>query len=150
MKHFTLILALFLFTLMLQGCATTSQKMQETTFKLVSNEIFQLPDSELMWQKERSQAFDSREKAMEYVQNLNLGGYTDWRLPTPEEVLQLHNFVDFGKSSDGDAGIILKGNYWCAYKGGEVVAGSWQDGDSCEIDRSYLPHFNGYVRAVRP
>jgi len=39
---------------------------------------------ELMWEKETREM--SWYEAMEYAENLRLGGYDDWRLPTPEEL----------------------------------------------------------------
>lgn len=141
-----IIISLFI---VLPGC-TTSHTLQPSSFIDLGNGIFQVPGSNLMWQKESSRLLNSKEKALEYVQNLNLGGYTDWRLPTPDEVLDLHNAIDFGISKEGDQGIYLRGNYWCALSADEIIAGSWQDGDSCEITRSYFTKIKGHVRAVRP
>lgn len=140
-----LVLGLLLF---LQGCAATGPGYIQ--FIDLGNGIFQVPGSELMWQKERSPLLNSKEEAVAYVKNLSLGGYTDWRLPTPEEVLALHHVVDFGRAKEGDADIFLSGNYWCALTGDEILAGSWQDGVSCELTRSYQPKTSGHVRAVRP
>lgn len=137
------------FLLFLTACAATGPR-SSTTFIDLNNGIFQVPGSELMWQKERSPLFTSKEEAVEYVENLTLGGFSDWRLPTPDEVLALHNIVDFGKAKEGDDDIFLKGNYWCVLTGDEIIAGSWQDGVSCELTRSYKPNLSGHVRAVRP
>jgi len=54
----------------------------------------------LMWQKtpdfERHNYYD----AFDYVENLETGGYTDWRLPTIKELYSLLN--SNGSLSDGD------------------------------------------------
>jgi len=149
--NFRLLLTPFLlgFLLLLTGCAATGTQ-GKTTFIDLHNGIFQVPGSNLMWQQERSPVFASKEEAVDYVKNLTLGGFTDWRLPTPDEVLALHNVVDFGKAKEGDSDIYLAGNYWCAVSGDEITAGSWQDGVACELTRSYKPNFSGHVRAVRP
>ncbi|TFG36753.1 MAG: DUF1566 domain-containing protein [Desulfobacterales bacterium] len=137
------------FLLILPGCAATGTQ-SNTTFIDLNNGIFQVSGSDLMWQKERSPLFASKEEAVAYVKNLNLGGFTDWRLPTPDEVLSLHYVVDFGKAKEGDFGIFLAGNYWCVLNEDEIIAGSWQDGVTCELNRSYKSNFSGHVRAVRP
>jgi hypothetical protein len=149
--NFRLLFTPFLlgFLLFLAGCAATGPQ-DAATFIDLHNGIFQAPGSDLMWQKERSPLFTSKEEAVDYVRDLRLGGYTDWRLPTPDEVLALHNVVDFGPAKEGDSDISLSGNYWCALTGDEIIAGSWQDGVSCELTRSYKPNFSGHVRAVRP
>ena len=43
----------------------------------------------LMWQKETVEEEMQWEEAMEYAENLSLGGYDDWRLPTIEEFREL-------------------------------------------------------------
>ena len=42
---------------------------------------------DLMWEKESRKM--TWYEAMEYAENLRLGGYDDWRLPTPEELLKV-------------------------------------------------------------
>ncbi|MBI5556289.1 MAG: DUF1566 domain-containing protein [Deltaproteobacteria bacterium] len=149
--HFRLsCIAVVLLLSMLQGCAATSGKQGSSTFIDLGNGIFQIPGSSLMWQKEKSPLLESGEEALQYVKNLDLGGYRDWRLPTPDEVLALHHVIDFGKAKEGDQGIHLKGDYWCEVAEDTIMAGSWQDKASCELTRFYTPNYKGYVRAVRP
>jgi len=101
-----------------------------------------------MWAKQRSFSIRSPEEAQAYAERLGLGGYTDWRLPTPQELYDLHYLVDIKKAK----GIAMKmeGNYWLVDQEGTGMAGSWEVGDQCEPSRSYFKKEWGYVRAVRP
>jgi len=49
----------------------------------------------LMWQKEDSKKGMTWENALEYAENLNPGGYNDWRLPSAKE---LQSIVDYSRS----------------------------------------------------
>ena len=53
-----------------------------------------------MWQTKRSEKFSSFKEAKEYVKNLELGGYNDWRLPTKDEFYKLCNI--FEQKFEGD------------------------------------------------
>ncbi len=44
----------------------------------------------LMWESEVTEHNISWEKAAEYAESLITGGYSDWRLPTPQELATLH------------------------------------------------------------
>jgi hypothetical protein len=46
-------------------------------------------NTRLMWQKVPYEGKMSYDEAVEYVENLELGGYTDWRLPTIKESFSL-------------------------------------------------------------
>lgn len=51
----------------------------------------------LMWQQADDGNFYDWENALSTAENLNLAGYTDWRLPNPKE---LHSIVDYSRSPD--------------------------------------------------
>ncbi|MEN8135810.1 MAG: DUF1566 domain-containing protein [Thermodesulfobacteriota bacterium] len=140
------LLVLLLLSSLVTGCALTSPPSLTDS----GEGIIKASSSPLMWQKIRSPLFTSWEDADNYVKNLKLGGYSDWRLPTSEEFLELYFVFDFGNAKAKDYGIIIEGNYWSAGKDGPVFCGAWKDGDSCEISRNYQPATKGYVRAVRP
>lgn len=114
----------------------------------LGNGIIQEPVTGRMWQKERSQSFATYDEAREYAEQLELGGYTDWRLPTVYELYDLHYLFDLKKGRG--VAIKLEGNYWSGEKDGEGMVGSWEIGDQCEPERQYFGKNRGYVRVVRP
>lgn len=128
------------------GCA--SVKTPDLTE--VDDGIIKVESSELMWQKHRSQMFKSSEEADKYVKGLNLGGYSDWRLPTRDELLDFYFVFDFGDADAKDLGIKIEGDYWTSDEDGAGFSGGWKDGSFCEITRGFQPATKGYVRAVRP
>ncbi|MBU2548450.1 MAG: DUF1566 domain-containing protein, partial [Proteobacteria bacterium] len=68
-------------------------------------------NSGLMWQQVSISA-RAWENALSYCENLALGGYEDWRLPTWKE---LQSIVDLGRSAPAIDGIFTNtesGNYW--------------------------------------
>lgn len=141
-----ILLFLLFFSPLVTGCALT----RTATLTEGGDGIITVSSSPLMWQKARGPLFTSWEEADSYVKALQLGGYSDWRLPTREEFLKLYFAFDFGKAKTEDIGMTIEGNYWSADKNGLGFSGAWKDGDSCEISRSYQPAVKGYVRAVRP
>jgi formylglycine-generating enzyme required for sulfatase activity len=52
----------------------------------------------LMWQQDGPTTKKNWEQALAYCEGLTLGGYTDWRLPTPKE---LHSLVDYSHYNQG-------------------------------------------------
>jgi hypothetical protein len=51
----------------------------------------------LMWQQDDSGATQTWEEALAYAENLGLGGYQDWRLPSAKE---LQSILDYSRSPD--------------------------------------------------
>ncbi len=140
-KFFVLLMVI----LLISGCALT-----RTTTLTVENGVMQTSSSQLMWQKARGPLFTSWEEANNYAKKLELDGYSDWRLPTREEFLELYFAFDYGSANAKDLGIVIEGNFWSDKKEGFGFSGAWKDGDSCEISRDYKIAGKGYVRAVRP
>ncbi len=136
---------LLMVILLISGCALT-----RTTTLTVENGVMQTSSSQLMWQKARGPLFTSWEEANNYAKKLELDGYSDWRLPTREEFLELYFAFDYGSANAKDLGIVIEGNFWSDKKEGFGFSGAWKDGDSCEISRDYKIAGKGYVRAVRP
>ena len=101
----------------------------------------------LMWQGEVSEKFSSGQEAQEYVESLNLGGHSDWRLPTKNELYDLCDI--FEVKLEGNCPIVLKGAYWS--KNGGVQSGAWEAYPLCGgSEYKYQKKKEGRVRAVRP
>lgn len=132
-----------------QGCASTSSgSWQQRNAKLVDtgNGICQQSNG-LMWQAGRSKNFSSFDQAQDYVHNLSLGGYSDWRLPLKGELFELCWIFDLKLASDCPSK--QEGNYWS--KNGKEQVGNWEAYPMCGgSDYQYLKSKKGRVRAVRP
>ena len=148
MKHSPLILVLLAAQLLfLPGCAGKSS--QQPRLQSLGNGTCQDTVSGRMWQIERSTMTASLKDAEQYVRGLNLGGYTDWRLPTTNELFELTSFFDLFQN--GDCTLEREGSYWSSEKDGPGKAGAWEiTATQCDPAREYAPDSKGYVRAVRP
>ena len=147
MKHTHLVLALLAVLLLsLQGCAGKSS--QQARLQDLGNGICQDTVSGRMWQIEKSKMTTDLKDAEQYVRALNLGGYSDWRLPSVDELYDLNYLFDLFQN--GDCALDRKGNYWSGEKDGQGKAGAWEISDQCDPVRQYAPGSKGYVRAVRP
>jgi hypothetical protein len=139
----TLFFVLILFS---QGCG--SKNPQDARFQNLTNGICHDTVSSQMWQTDKSGTFKTYEEAQLYVKNLTLGGYSDWRLPTVNELYDLNYLFDL--HLNGTCDFERKGKYWSGEKDGEGMAGSWEMSDQCDPARRYFNKSEGSVRAVRP
>jgi len=109
----------------------------------------------LMWQRERAPNSMTHEKAIEYCENLSLGGYSDWRLPSISELKTLivgcqsgtdackvsDTCLSWGKCRsdacycDANKGPGEDGYYW--QKGVWQGGGTWFWSSSVRSDNSY-------------
>jgi hypothetical protein len=65
-------------------------------------------------------------------------------------MLDFYYAFDFGSARASELGITIEGYYWVMDEDGAIYAGSWADGEICEISRSYRASpQGGFVRAVR-
>lgn len=147
MKHTPIVLAILAILLLsLPGCAGKSS--QQARLQNLGNGICQDTVSGRMWQSEKSRMITSLNDAEQYVRTLNLGGYSDWRLPTVDELYDLNYLFDLFQQ--GDCTLDRKGKYWSSEQDGEGKAGAWEISDQCDPVRQYTPGTRGYIRAVRP
>jgi hypothetical protein len=103
----------------------------------------------LMWQAERSaKKINSGAEAQDYVTELSLAGFTDWRLPTSQELWDLYFTNDYSMSGLLAKKIKMKGSYW-TQDNDKIMAGFLEDGNDPGINRYFFNSRNGFVRAVR-
>jgi len=109
-------------------------------------------DSEtgLTWQATpESLVFYSWEEAQQYVRELDLGGYADWRLPTYDELYVLHD--TFERRLNGDCHIKPEICVWTGSREEDGRAGYWYSYPTCGgVDYGFVRKKQGRVRAVRP
>ena len=103
--------------------------------------------SGLIWQAGKSPNFSNWEDAHQYVNSLVLGGFDDWRMPTPEECLRLSRLIQAKKSN---CPLETGGHHWVS-KTDTIEAGQWESNVLCDgpIFR-WTKDKKGTVKAVRP
>jgi hypothetical protein len=138
-----------------QGCKSTStgsdpnlKKDPKVILKNLGNGTCEDLKTGMIWQIERNKYFTSWEDASEYVTSLELGGFKDWRLPTTDELYDLH--VIFELERNGDCNIDRTGSYWAGKTKDESCAGGWETYYQCGPEYEYVKKNKGDVRAVRP
>ena len=149
----TILIATISLVLSLSFCTKTSETISDENYvgkvylENKGNGICQQHPSELMWQAGKSQNFSNWEDANQYVNSLNLGGFEDWRLPTPEECLRLSQLIQTKKS---DCPMETGGNHWVS-KTNNIEVGQWESNVLCDgpIFR-WTKDKKGRVKAVRP
>jgi len=108
--------------------------------RFVDNRNGTITDNEtlLMWQKSGTREMVSWKKAPEYIDRLNnrkFSGYSDWRLPTLEELLTL---TEPRHSRQG----LYISSFFSQKQG--IVASS----DSCNYDGKNLPWYISFLRGI--
>ena len=115
----------------------------------------------LMWTREDSYVHLGRylnwEQSKSYVDELNTGGYTDWRLPTAAELKKIYEIKKSNTDKDGDIihidSVFSPGGtfwYWSSEEQGKCCAKVvlFIDGSIIKNDRMFS--YERGVRAVRP
>ena len=150
-----IIIALLTSFIMFAGCSEKnhdpklSEPQKQGRLKALGNTICQQTTSGIMWQVEKSPLLSTWEDAKQYADSLDLGGNTDWRLPTTDELYIQHDI--FEQKDNADCNMIRKGFYWCGESKKKASIGKWESyplfgGDEYE----FIKGKSGYVRAVRP
>jgi len=78
------------------------------------------PSTGLMWTAKDNGSDISWSNAMKYCQNLSLAGYSDWRLPTIDELQDIYDGSGFTPPSPNGSMPILAGKA----KGGLILTGA--------------------------
>lgn len=100
-----------------------------------------------IWQQGTSPKITTLDKANAYVKTLKLGGNDDWRLPTVNELYDLHLTVDLHEN--GNCTLKSEGSYWSDEPDNKGRVGAWEMDDNCDPERQYTPKKSGRIRAVR-
>lgn len=154
MKRVLMMVGLIYLVFMVQGCTKTVVTMPDGTQQEVSGRLLDLGNGMCqdvqtgqVWQQARSKRLHSIGEAQDYVNNVSLGGYDDWRLPTVAELYDLNLFFDIHEN--GNCEINTKGNYWSDEPDAEGRVGSWEMDENCDPERQYIPKQAGRVRVIR-
>lgn len=139
----------------ISGCAASKNSTEmlpgksQERFKVQGREICIDSRTGKMWQKGKEGGFHSYEDAQQYVNNLQLGGYSDWRLPTKSELFDLHNV--FFLKKNGNCTMKRTGEYWSTDKKDTPALGHWETYHLCGPGFKYVKSVGskGYVRAIR-
>ncbi len=104
----------------------------------------------LMWQKNTSENEMTWKEALAYCEGLELGGHTDWRLPTIKE---LRSIVDYEKCDPAIDETVFPNTHSSIYWSGTTYADSTDNAWGVHFlggyDHNYGKSTNGHVRAVR-
>ena len=104
----------------------------------------------LMWQQAYSPGTGTWEQALAYCEGLNLGGYTDWRLPTVNE---LRSLLDYSRYESMINATYFPGTvssfYWSSTTDAEFTDRACGVGFYDGYDSGYNKYNSTYVRAVR-
>ncbi len=140
-------LGVIVLMLVLAGCAT--QKNGRAGIQI--NEDGTMVDlrTSVMWQTVRSEKkFTFAAEAESYAAGIELAGFTDWRLPTSQEIWDLFFANDYTMKGQLSEQIELEGSYWTK-DGDKILAGYLEDGADPGINRYFYDSNKGFVRAVR-
>ena len=106
----------------------------------------------LMWQQGTARNYMTWENALSYCENLNLAGYTNWRMPTIKELISLVNF------SNASSGPMINQTYfpntaatiyWTSTTKANASDTAWDMDFSDGINNDCYKTSETYVRAVR-
>lgn len=154
MKKYMISTLLLVSFFVMQGCAGSTGALGDNSVSRKSGELVDLGNGTcqemrtgIMWQIDKSKRVRSLAEAEDYVAQLNLAGYDDWRLPTVAELFKLHLLFDV--HANGDCTIERDGNYWSDEPDLQGRVGAWELDDNCDPERQYIPKEAGYVRAIR-
>jgi hypothetical protein len=90
------------------------------------------------------------EDALAYCESLDLGGHTDWRLPTIKELCSLVDHTIYDPAIDKDFfPDTMSSNYWSSTSGAYFPDGAWGISFYYGYNIGLLKSYDSYVRAVR-
>ena len=142
-------------------------KVEISTGPDVPEGAVHIPADKLMWQKGRASSEMKWSSAKSYCSNLSLGGYSDWRLPTKAEYMDLLGGCPSGASRDGSGSdfncskcsssskcnSMFPGDtnwYWSSTTHAYYSYGAWRVYFNDGYVDTYDKDHNGSVRCLRP
>jgi len=132
-----------LFFLLMEGGTVHAQTLQN-----LGNGICLDSSTGLMWQIGHGRRLDDHGKVEQYLTALDLGGYSDWRLPTILESKGLRLLIDI--HGNGPCGIEKPmARYWMVDPKKGMVPVRLELESFCRGIYSLSAGKRGYVRAVR-
>ena len=105
----------------------------------------------LIWQKDTAPSTYNWEQAIDYCENLVLGGYSDWRLPTVKELSFIVNRNNYNPCIDTNFfSNTVSSNYWSSTTLAYYPSYAWivYFGNGI-VGNDLKSHYGYYVRAVR-
>lgn len=155
MKAFAIIFSMVTCVGLLAGCAAKHESStgggyeQGDLFLLQGQGVCQEVKTGKMWQVDKAGPFESLADARAYAANLTLAEYSDWRIPTKDELLNLFQACFWKRS--GDCVMNQRGEYW-AISEDDSSLGHWGYDLVCGPEFEYVKAIGGegYVRAIRP
>ena len=104
----------------------------------------------LVWQKDTAPGTYNWGEAISYCENLTLGGYSDWRLPTVIELSFIRNLGNFNPSiNTGYFSNTVSSYYWSSTTYAGYPGYAWYVCFLYGYVLSYYKSSRSYVRAVR-
>ncbi len=103
----------------------------------------------LIWQKSGSSSEMNWSDAKEYCSNLSLDGYSDWRLPTEEELYYLADRTKYEPAIDTDYFSVKSSWYWSATTYKNASSSVWVVGSDCGNGNLLEHSYTNYVLCVR-
>ncbi len=109
------------------------------------------PDTGLMWQEDTALGTYTWQEALEYAENLTLGGHNDWRLPNRHE---LHSLINYSRFNPAIKSALVEKTESSGYWSATTYAGNMGRAWSVEFDSGRVIGYGNksnsyYVRVVR-
>ncbi|WP_163338446.1 DUF1566 domain-containing protein [Desulfopila sp. IMCC35008] len=144
-----LVLLLMVATHFLYNLPTTARAdSRKSLLSLAGDSYFVDHLKGTMWTKMRSKEFSSPGDVQQHLSRLNEGEFSDWRLPTKQELYDLFGIFDM--KNNGNVKIRIEGRYWLVNDKGDVVTGAWEVGNGCGPERIFYTGKKGHIMAIRP
>ncbi len=143
--HFTQICRIMIVCLFLLQIHTVANG---GSLKNIGNGICLDQEKGLMWQIDKSKRYSDIEDVKVYGNRLNLGNYTDWRLPTTMESIELRGIISIQGNNDCRFPK-LESRYWLVDKKRGTVPVKLELECFCRGDFNLVFGNKGYVRMVR-